>query len=184
MKFAFLYEEGKIKNYKVEGNEIIINYLDDTTERMPYTNDDEQRLQEKMLEQAKERDEQVDSDFYKKKRRKELSDVNSYVIYTMLNTSTFFNTDLEWLRIAAGIMVFVAGGFVTYSSIQAKQLNDKRKELEKYRLYLSMIKENQNSIAPAVLKCNDKEVNINTLDNFSLRDIKKLNKTILTNRTK
>lgn len=184
MKFAFLLEDGIIKNYKIEGNEIVINYLDDTTERMPYTKDNAQKLQEKMIEQAKERDEQVEPDFYKKKRRKELSDVNSYVIYTMLNTSTFLHTDLEWLRIAAGIMVLVSGSFVTYSSIQAKQLNDKRKELEKYRLYLSMIKQNQNSIAPPILKYKNELVNINTLDNFSLRDIKKLNKSLQTNGTK
>lgn len=184
MKFAYLTEEGIIRNYVIEGNEIVINYLDDTIVKIKYTEENEQKLQEKMLEQAKERNEKIKPDFYKEERKHDLQYVHSYAIYTMLNTSTFIRTDVEWLKIAAGVMVGVTGSLLIYNSIKCKQLNDKRKELEKYRIYLSMIKENKNSIAPMQLKYNDKEVNINTLDNFSLREVKKLNKTMLTNGTK
>lgn len=179
MKFAFLNEEGIIRNYVIEGNEIVINYLDDTIVKINYTEENEQKLQEKMLEQAEQRNKEVKPEFYARKRREEMSNIRTFSIYTLLNTSTFLRADLEWIKIAAGVMVGITGGLLTYSSIKCKQLNDKKKELEKYRIYLTMIKGYENSNAQMQLKSNGKEVNINTLDDFSLRDIKKLNKNLI-----
>lgn len=166
-----------IKNYKVSNNTVIITYLDGSVCEIPFSEDFETDLLNRMLEQAQKRNEMVSVDDLKEKRRQALFWLATQLSFGTLSVSNVVVSDSERMSLISGLL----GGIIALTAVvhgaSYKFYNDEIKELEKYAIYLSIRERLENIDVPQVfdgVKNPELPLNINTIDNYSLNDIRKI----------
>ncbi len=125
-----------IKNYEILYNKIVIYYLDNTCKVLDYSKEIEEELQDKLFQQAKERQQ---NDTLK-------NIIESREKYALLS------------------LVLNSSHSPSYNYLYT--FDEKIQELKKYDIYLKM----KDDLAES-LKEGYPSLNINTLDNFTLREI-------------
>ena len=166
-----------IQNYKTSNDKIIITFLDGSNYEIPLTQENENDLLNQMLEQAQERSESSSLYDAKKRRIKALIWTITQVGFTMLGIFNYFNADSKCKRIFASVIAGITALTVVIDGLSYKFSNDEIKELEKYDIYLSIREKLENANDPNLFNGIIKQgvqLNINTLDNYSLNDIKKI----------
>lgn len=166
-----------IQNYKTSNDKIIITFLDGSNYEIPLTQENENDLLNQMLEQAQERSESSSLYDAKKRRIKALIWTITQVGFTMLSIFNYFNADSKGKRIFNSVIAGITALTVVIDGLSYKFSNDEIKELEKYDIYLSIRERLENANDPNLFNGIIKQgvqLNINTLDNYSLNDIKKI----------
>lgn len=180
MKYGYVgvgvKESELIQNYQIIDDKIIITYLDGSQKEKPFTKENEKKLLCEMLRQAIERSKSPELYNTKKSRKDRLSSdiVTEITLAALLSSNLRLNDIKDW-----GVIVAGAGlGIVAIISILSYiSKSDKIKELEKYDIYLEIKKQLENSTDPNLfngVKNKEEILNINTLDHYSLKDIKRI----------
>lgn len=181
MKYG--YSEGNssllIRNYQVKGNRIVITHLDGTSYEIPFTEENEQEILDKMLSQALDRENSGAIANVKKEMTKAVF-WNLLDLFIMINSIAKSSVPtpkaLQILNTASGTLAAI---LFVWTGIRYKNKADELNELKKYQIYLSIINELENSQDPNLLygiNINGKalSININTIDKFTLDDLKKI----------
>ena len=166
-----------IESYKAIDNKIIITFLDDSTYTIPLTEDNENKLLSKMLEQAQERSESSALEKAKAGRKKALREAVVQTGFTISTLVTASITNLKGIRIITGVLAVFLAMTAIVETLGYKIDNDEIKELEKYDIYLSIRERLENITDPNLFNGVKKAklpLNINTLDNYSLKDLQKI----------
>lgn len=189
MRFWFDYEKGRmvIGNYEIIDGKININYIyDNKTETIDYSEEKEKELIEKMLEQAKERDNNITVNDFKQIRL-----VDDFKLICNLSFGVFCSTMAYYqalgrdLRIIYSCAIIISSIMSYYAQNRRTMVNIMIDELTKYKIYLSMQKEledNYNEATFKGIKMFDGVFNINTLDNYSLNEVKRIKKNLDKNK--
>lgn len=165
-----------------DNKEIIVNYLDGSTYKIPFVEEDYKNILNKMLKQAIERNDNID--FKKLEEFRNEAIVYSIVFIIVVSILSGFSIclqddeNLEVLFLYGTIFGLGSVSTAICGGIGQKELN----ELKKYSIYLNF-KDNfeENCDDPNIfngIKSKEKELNINTLDNFLLKDIRKINENL------
>lgn len=152
-----------IRNYEKDNNLIKINYLDGNSKKVLLTDSNEQELLETMITQARE---------YTSMSGMEKSNL-------ILSFCSSINSMIPIVGVLSGEIpkdcYTMVGAFSIFNGLMALyfglEIPEKIKielEKKKYREYIELIDKNEENILD--------HVNINTLDNYSLKDIKKIKK--------
>lgn len=188
MTFSYEGSINIIKKYTIENNEIIIEYLDERIEKLPYTKSNEERVLTSMFNQAYERNQMMNSEI-----KERIIKNASVVCIGDLMVSIFYEIS-EYGKEHPGyiILPLAVFSFLTCTIISKQQ--SEYNELKKYKLYLDtfILKEQNNGFD---LKSYDKGshdgfdfelikenilsfydiagLNINNLDEISYKNVKK-----------
>ena len=175
MKYGYAYANlGElIRNYKVSNDKIIITFLDGSSKEIPFTEQNEAELLNEMLKQAKiMRMNKSEHDL-----KVEKYDVIRMIPITFLDYVTANNSDTyQVVRTLSGVFCGLTALTIVTSSfiynLKANELN----ELKKYKMYLDMKEDIDKTDAYLFkgVKTKEMPLNINTLDNYSLNDIKQI----------
>ena len=175
----FSYKEAvlskTIRKYVVKNGKINIFYLDESADIMPYTIENEEKIQQMMILQALERknsniDEAIATDatdFYNKLTANVLFDLAS--LFGVTFTST------EELHILLNCGIAFLAGITINNGIEYISNLKKLEELAKYDIFLKIRLELDQY--PQLLdrfKKLRKRLSINTIDNYSLKEIEKI----------
>ena len=175
----FSYKEAvlskTIRKYVVKNGKINIFYLDESVDIMPYTIENEEKIQQMMILQALERknsniDEAIATDatdFYNKLTANVLFDLAS--LFGVTFTST------EELHILLNCGIAFLAGITINNGIEYISNLKKLEELAKYDIFLKIRLELDQY--PQLLdrfKKLRKRLSINTIDNYSLKEIEKI----------
>ena len=169
-----------INNYKVEGDKIVVAFLDRSTFEVALTEGTEKTLLEEMLKQAYDRNASQEMFLaQRRKRRTTMWIIYETILGALAGVLSFINKDelhtLNMIFFGANAML------ITLNGIDYKIQKSKIEELEKYDLYLNLRRKIvgvPNEILFAGIKSDERNININNLDNFSLSDVKKINRNI------
>ena len=171
-----------IQNYTTSDNKIIITFFDGSTYELPLTEDNEKRILNEMVKQTQDIvgiGYQANAMICQKeeKKRKILLFTLTCAVVTLADVTGFSTDTLENMRPALIALGSASILGVTIGSLKYKIQNDKIEEARKYAMYLS-IRERLENIYDYNLFNGIKEpklpLNINTLDNYSLYDIKRI----------
>ncbi len=175
----FSYKEAvlskTIRKYVVKNGKINIFYLDESVDIMPYTIENEEKIQQMMILQALERknsniDETIATDatdFYNKLTANVLFDLTSLFGVTF--------TSIEELHILLNCGIAFLAGITINNGIEYISNLKKLEELAKYDIFLTIRLELDQY--PQLLdrfKKLRKRLSINTIDNYSLKEIEKI----------
>lgn len=178
MKFGY-YTDELIKHYEIVDDKIVIKFLNGTKRAIDNTEENEIKVLDLMLEQAKKRDEYFQENIeeclenYKKLFLSTgiltvVSGFNMLYLDDIVAKTTAFNEDCIYHMEELLILMVVGKIF---------RLLQKENELYKYHRYLNLIEEIEKCDDPNLFKGVKKEyeiLNINTLDFYSSRKINKL----------
>ncbi len=183
MKYMYDFtNRNLIKNYTVEGDKIIVSFLAyDKKIEIPFNEENEENLLKLMTHQAIERN---NSDA--------LFNVENDRIYNMvesiamdflvsLGVVNFVDSNLFW-KVVIIMYEIAAASVIWFRGIDFKKYNEDIEELKKYDIYLSIENYLKALNSPKIFKgIKNKEdvLNINTLDNYSLKDIKKIRSNLI-----
>lgn len=184
MKYG--YENGKveelIRNYKTDDNEMIITFLDGSKYTIPFTKEEENKILKQMLEQAKNRNESSALYDARYERKKAIHKTLTQIFCTIINGfSSHIYEETGW-EIVFRILGGVTGIFIIIHGVDWKLKTDEIKELEKYDIYLSIMEKLDNTTNDNLfngIKNRKVKLNINTLDNYSLKDIKRIKQNLI-----
>lgn len=129
-----------------------------------------------MLKQAIERSKSHELDNTKKSRKVRLS----YDILTEITFGVLFSSNLTLYDIKHWTVIIIGMGLIANpitSILSYRSKNDKIKELEKYDIYLEIRKQLEKITDSNLfdgVKSKEEVLNINTLDHYSLKDIKRV----------
>lgn len=167
-------KEETIKEYKIVNGVIIVTYLDDNVKTLPYTAENEKLVVDKMLQQASYRESELYQAYMSCKLK---NDTEGFL--TLVSSAGFVSllaSDISPLY-AIALIPIVAALLSSFNS--GKKIDDETRDIEKYHLYLEM-KEKLEKILSSELKTGTNNalsnLNINTIDKFSLRDLKRISK--------
>lgn len=169
-----------IKKYEISDNKIIITYLDGSVYTMPYSIENEKDILDLMLEQAKDRS-KATTIFRQNSFGKHMLSLGAIssagAISYFLGMSVIDMPSAKACCAAAGVALSACS--LVEGAISLRYF-DQIKELEKYDIYLSIREDIKLANKKKLFKGINKECNlyINTLDNFSLRDLKKIKKNL------
>lgn len=166
-----------IQNYKTSNDKIIITFLDGTNYEIPLTEENEIELLNQMFEQAEERRKKSSIDDLKQKRKNALMWAMIQAGVTVLNMVDAFTTDSKGMRVFASFLGGITAAAVVVNGLDYQFSNDEIKELEKYDIYLQIRARLENINDPNLfngVERREASLNINTLDSYSLSDIKKI----------
>ena len=182
INMRFAYEGANlnslIKKYEINESILVVTFFDDKEVMMDLS--EEENILETLLEQAIERNENLESELDKlvtmKKRARILLCVLFYGM--LLDTITAYTTESSFNRILQCISGGLLMGVVSVFTAIYKEIDANINELNKYDLYLKIKDElEQNFDNPYLFTGINKKkrnLNINTLDGCSLKDLKKL----------
>lgn len=171
-----------IKKYQIINSSIKITYLDDSDILIPFTKINEEKILNKMLNQAEERSQSP--------RLEEIlnmqKDTKFKVVAAALGLINGANLyeNLNHLKASMLITTFFIGMYLSLYLREAKSLKLETIELQKYDLFLKMQAdlasfqdENKIDLFNGI-KNNINNLNINTIDSISLKDLQKINHNI------
>ena len=167
-------KEETIKEYKIVNGVIVVTYLDDNVKTLPYTAENEKLVVDKMLQQASYRESELYQAYMSCRTKKDINGLSTLVQSTgFVSLLTLYTSPMYAFTF---IPVLIAILSVFNSS---KKTDDESRDIEKYHLYLEM-KEKLEKILSSELKSGTNNalsnLNINTIDKFSLRDLKRISK--------
>lgn len=179
MKYGYAranFEE-LIRNYKVSNDKIIITFLDGSRKEIPFTEQNEAELLNEMLKQAKIMRMNKSEHDLKVEKYDVLRRAIRMIPITFLDYVTANNSDTyQVVRTLSGVFCGLTALTIVTSSfiynLKANELN----ELKKYKMYLDMKEDIDKTDAYLFkgVKTKGMPLNINTLDNYSLNDIKQI----------
>lgn len=161
-------KENIISNYERCYNNIVVKYLDG--EEKIYNAEEKNNIETKMIEQAQDRDKELYEEIYWKNKKNILKFAYSFIPMIIS------------LRLNLKLIYYVMVVYAIIKSYDLVKTNVRLKELKKYRLFLEMRKElekNENSDITKVVEMDPylrKDININTLDEFSYTEVKDIKK--------
>ena len=161
-----------INKYWTDGVTIVVKYLDGTVEDMPYTENNINIIIHRMIAQAKNRDEIL------KSKNLPIGDFIFEVVVIGVEMTVFYcATELHKPIIQMMALIYAMPAFRRASnyikSNGYKLSKSQSDEIKKYNIYLSNMNE---------IKKYYNDININTLDDYSLHELKKVKKKILKNK--
>lgn len=189
MKFGYEGKQDKyiIKNFDKVKDKIIINFLDGHTIELLSNDKNEEELLITMFNQAKERNLSVTAEEIMDLRKHYL--MHEIISFSMCSSNcmntirhkiqgyTTFTILYSLLSLCFVIIAIINGkGYKVY--------NDKLKELKKYAIYIDLVdklKNIEDINGNNFLKINDINIDINNLDNFTLKEIRNLRDSIKNN---
>ena len=163
-----------IESYSRKGNYYKIKYLDNSESSYVSNNSDEvKRLQNIMLEQARERDAHEKISIIKLKRN--ILMVSSYL--AALSTCMAYDKGNDLLTFISFILTGITDNIW-------RNKNEKIRELSKYKIFLDMVDDLKLFNESEILKCIEFEniyqrnFNINEIDKYSCGEIKRIRKQV------
>lgn len=182
MNYGYENKEDKeiIKNYNKENDILIINYLDGSQQEILLTDENEKKLLSEMLEQAKERNNSSTIEKTERSRNRFLFQEILCLLFAssnMLRAVRCSISNEKFLALVYPLLAGACGVLAVINDVEYKLYNEKLDEFKKYAVYIDLLnkleKLNENE-KNNLLKIENNYININTLDNFSLKEIKKL----------
>ncbi len=159
-----------IKEYEIISNdEIVITFLDGSRYTTPNTKENEKKILATMLQQAKERDENID--LVSKKSDRATSFALISLLFCLDITKPYDSITVKTI----GLMTKMTTLF--YFLFKETDRSIRFEEYEKYSIYLKnkdKIESLDEKIVFAGIDNDDLELNINTLDLYSLKELKKI----------
>lgn len=159
-----------IKEYEIINNdEIVITFLDGSRYITSNTKENEKKILETMLDQAKERDENID--LVSKKSDRATSFALISLLFCLDITKPYDSITLKTI----GLMTKMTTLF--YFLFKEIDRSIRFEEYEKYSIYLNnkdKIESLDERVVFAGIDNDDLELNINTLDLYSLKELKKI----------
>lgn len=171
-----------IKFYMIEDNKIIIFYFNGEVSIMKFGEDIERELIEKMISQAEKRNTEVSIEDLKYNNL-----ISNMKLFSMISLGIFgcLSANLESInhnnRFACGCIAIVSSLMAFSEAKKNDTIGKQIEELEKYKLYLNMrkkLEENFNEQTFKGIKLFDGRFDINTLDRYSLNEVKKIQKNL------
>lgn len=164
-----------IQNYSIENDKIIINFLDGTHYEIALTEKNEQTLINKMLEQAQKRSDSgaLQSLLVQSGLHLNISIFGALMLTFVLGIY-YSSEKLSSLSLSLSAVLLLA---LEVLNVRAIGLSDKVNELKKYDIYLSIRERLEQINDPNIFNGIDNGetlLNINTLDNYSLKEIKQI----------
>ena len=159
-----------ISGYKINGNYVEIIYLDGSSELVDKTDG----IIKEIDNELEKFDEIKDKDLYKDLEMERNRNLILFLVSLPLSLMSIKRNILSIILVSLLINC--------YSFCKYLDNNKKLKELKKYRLYLSMmndLKKDKNKDITKVIEFDSfyrEPININTLDEFSLREVKIIKK--------
>lgn len=179
MKFGYEGKELKdtIEKYEIKDNKIIIKYLDGSSFSIKYDKSLEKKILERMIDEAKKRDELMDIKTLKTNNKLNLIiKLLSTGLISMMSALALISEDTNNIKYIFETIFSLSLLSIPYNTIKYSNENDKirekSKELEKYNIFLEML--NDKILFKEISEI--KDLNINNLDNYSLNTIKMLKK--------
>ena len=179
MKYGYAranFEE-LIRKYKVSNDKIIITFLDGSRKEIPFTEQNEAELLNEMLKQAKIMRMNKSEHDLEVEKYDALRGAIRMIPITFLDYVTANKSDTyQFVRTLSGVFCGLTALTIVTSSfiynLKANELN----ELKKYKMYLDMKEDIDKTDAYLFkgVKTKGMPLNINTLDNYSLNDIKQI----------
>ena len=159
-----------IKEYEIISNdEIVITFLDGSRYTTPNTKENEKKILATMLQQAKERDENID--LVSKKGDRTTSFALISLLFCLDITKPYDSITVKTI----GLMTKMTTLF--YFLFKETDRSIRFEEYEKYSIYLKnkdKIESLDERVVFAGIDNDDLELNINTLDLYSLKELKKI----------
>ncbi len=180
MKYDFELVERKniIQKYGVVGTNLVITYLDGHQVIMVNNQENLENFKNEMLTQALYRNRSYDLNALIKKRIAMTAGAGLSAALTYAYLIALINGDTNIFKMAC-VVFGISYSTACLSCIKLLvETNDEIKEIKKYDIYLTLI-----SKVPNMKEYLDKnyKLNINTLDNFSLNDVIKIDKHLRNN---
>lgn len=179
MKFGYNYEQLSelINNYSKEEDKIIIRFLDGSEEEIPLTKENEKNLIQRMLIQAQNRSDSDIRESLNKQKKSVIGLSAAMLSMSIMNFANELRDINDFFRLIFGL---IGANTIIFFIISGKLyviFNDKLQELDKYDIYLSMYEELEEykdkfDVYDGVN--NYEELNINTIDNFTLDAVKRI----------
>ena len=173
------YQDILIKNYEITGDvdtgsKIVVNFTDGGYYTIPLTDENEKNVIDKMIEQADECSN--NRMHYEKKRKKNLDYIYRLVAMEIINTVLITASQDVALKIISGIAMGIAGIGIISAKVHYNLNTDELEDIKKYSIYLAMRETlEKNSDNPNLYNGLEfSPLTINTIDNFSLNDVKKV----------
>lgn len=166
-----------ISKYEQSGDKIIITFLDGSYYEVPLTDKNEEEIINIMLGQAEDR---KNSDALQQavaRRKKAVKWIFTEAILGVITTTAMLSTDNKTHNIVAGILSGLCGLGVVVNGIRYEINNQEIAELQKYGMYLSMKGRLDNCTNENLfngVKSKADRLDINTLDQFSFADIRRI----------
>ena len=183
MKYMYDFtNRNLIKNYTVEGDKIIVSFLAyDKKIEIPFNEENEEKLLELMTYQAIERNNSDALLNVKNNRMFDMIESMAMDFLVSLGVVNFVDANLFW-KIVIIMCEILNVSVIWFRGIDFKSYNDDIEELKKYDIYLSIenyLKSLNSSKIFKGIKNKEDVLNINTLDNYSLKDIKKIRRNLM-----
>lgn len=179
MKFGYNYEQLSelINNYSKVEDKIIIRFLDGSEEEIPLTKENEKNLIQRMLVQAQNRSDSDIRESLNKQKKSVIGLSAAMLSMSIMNFANELRDINDFFRLIFGL---IGANTIIFFIISGKLyviFNDKLQELDKYDIYLSMYEELEEykdkfDVYDGVN--NYEELNINTIDNFTLDAVKRI----------
>ena len=169
-----------INNYKVEGDKIVVTFLDKSTFEVALTEGTEKTLLEEMLKQAYDRSTSEEMCLAQKRKRRAIT-LGIYQSIIGISAAFFACANYNNVQFFTIFFTGLVGIGITLNGIDYKIQKSEIEELEKYDLYLNLRRKIvgvPNEILFAGIKSDERNININNLDDFSLSDVKRINQNI------
>lgn len=169
-----------INNYKVEGDKIVVTFLDKSTFEVALTEGTEKTLLEEMLKQAYDGSTSEEMCLAQKRKRRAIT-LGIYQSIIGISAAFFACTNYNNVQFFTIFFTGLVGIGITLNGIDYKIQKSEIEELEKYDLYLNLRRKIvgvPNEILFAGIKSDERNININNLDDFSLSDVKRINQNI------
>ena len=182
MKYTYDHIElsSIIEKYKINHDKIIVNFLDGSSYELPSNKENEEIIKRRMLKQAIARDE---SHALKEAKKKQIKALIWSIFQTYLTAICISNSYSNNGTMTATMLSYISGIIVVLHGIEFKIDSEEIEEIEKYKIYLSIKDRLEDNIKNPILYVGvnsiEKELNINTLDNYSLNDIKIIKNNLL-----
>lgn len=175
-----------IRFYRKMDDEIMVFYFNGNILGIKYNEDVEKELLNDMLVQAEVRNKNISVDDLKAICAK--SDMKLFTILSFgYFCGVFSNTqNVDGItEFALGLSAIISGMCAFFEERRNSNIGKQIEELEKYKLYLSIRKEiedNFNHETFKGIKCFNGNFNINTLDDYSLGEVKKIKHNLQKNK--
>ena len=177
MKYTYEGTPSKeiIKNYKKENGKIIVTFLDNSKYEMSLTEENERKLLDMMLKQAEEFIQNTPTHNYKVNLK-----ASSAFAFMCGMTIPIFNELQDDVsskdQFLLNFLVKVIGITVVANILMAKHTFNKLNCIEKYKIYLEVRSRLERVDNPNLYNGikREEKLNINSLDNYSLKDLKNI----------
>lgn len=176
---------GLIKGYNVVDDNIFIEFLDESKFSIPNSLENEKIVLDKMIEQAKERNKEVNIEALNEDKDEHfLNFMNNLLFWyiTHLSIECINNASIQFFCL---LVIGINSYFASKNFINFYKCNKEIEELEKYDIYLDIMDDLEvcNNQELFYKVDNDtKSLNINTLDNYSLKEIKQIKSNLINSK--